>query len=364
MIFKYGRCRSCGKKNQMIVKPRPCTCGADLTLSENWYVKYTHNGTATVKSISSRKRDAEDYMASIKVAVRTKSLLPGEEELITWEEAVTAFKKWIETEAKSDGTRKMYLNGINFLSPYFKSKTLQTITKKDVLDFRSDRMRDKKPSTVNRYLATIKRIYSLHCDWHSARDYPKLHQVNADVVRIKLLDEDNLKTRFLTNDEARKLLEACDDKLRIFVEIGLMTGLRLRNITNMRWEQIHRDTITCVVKGKKTNTIPLHPQLASKLKEWKVKSGLREWVFKTGEYDAAIDIGAKFRDVVRSLGMDDVTPHTLRHTYASHFLMNGGDLATLSELLGHADIGITKKRYGHLCQEHKKKQVIAFSMVV
>jgi integrase len=60
---------------------------------------------------------------------------------------------------------------------------------------------------------------------------------------------------------------------------------------------------------------------------------------------------------------DDVVFHTLRHTFASHFLMAGGGLTTLSELLDHASIQITKDRYGHLSGEHKKKAIDAFAGV-
>ncbi|MCD6256016.1 MAG: site-specific integrase, partial [Deltaproteobacteria bacterium] len=82
-----------------------------------------------------------------------------------------------------------------------------------------------------------------------------------------------------------------------------------------------------------------------------------EYVFvnpKTGRpYD---DLKRSFKTALKRAGIEDFTFHDLRHTFASHLVMNGVDLMTVKELLGHKDIKMTM-RYSHLSPDHKRVAV-------
>ena len=68
-----------------------------------------------------------------------------------------------------------------------------------------------------------------------------------------------------------------------------------------------------------------------------------------------------FCKICRILDIEKATFHTLRHTFASYWVMSGKDIASLSKILGHSDISTTMI-YAHLSQEHVKKQMICFTL--
>lgn len=367
MIFKWGKCE-CGKKF-MVSKPRKCSCGNDLTLSDEWSVRYTHKGKTVTKTISTRKRDAEDYLANIRVNVRAGGLLPGEEKDITWEEADKAFREWFDMNTIRLNTKKMYASCLNNMSAYFRGYTLQELDAAIVSKYLQQLVAEgKAPATVNRYLSTIKRMLSLHCQWNTASKTPRLHLANQDMDKVKPLPENNIKTRFLTECEARTLLLSCNQMLKVIVTVALYTGLRLRNILDLTWDQIGKDTITFEageMKGGEHFTLPLHPQLSIELKRWKLARGsVSKHVFEGKQGNAITSIQKRFEEARNAAGLQDITFHTLRHTFASNFIINGGDITTLSHLLDHSDVSITSKRYVHLTQEHKREQLMQYGMTL
>lgn len=366
MIFKWGKC-TCGKK-YMVSKPRKCSCGNDLSLSDEWSVRYTNKGKTVVKQVSTRKRDAEDYLANIRVSVRSGALLPGEERDISWEDATKSFKKWFDLDTIRQNTKNQYTNSIKRLSEYFGLFNLQEIERSHIAAYQAVRIKDHKPATVNREIATLKRMLSLHCEWNSAKKHPKLHAANAEVKSASLLPENNMQTRFLTECEAKLFLSCCNPRTKIIVTVALYTGLRLRNILRLKWSQISQDSITFSaeeMKGGEHFTLPLHPALSSALKRWRLETGrLSEHVFLSRHGKVSPHITKSFDKARTASGLQDFTFHTLRHTFASNFILNGGDITTLSRLLGHSDVSITAKRYVHLTKEHKMDSIIKYGMAL
>lgn len=368
MVFKYGNCRECGRKNQIVPKPRKCLCGGTFTLSDNWYVRWTHQGKVHVKVVSSRKVEAEAYEAEIKRSIKTKALLPHEEVEISFEKAKEGVEKWFDLALVEMSTINMYRSCLRRLAPLLENKSLQDLTMQEVINYQSARLKSVKPATVNRELATLKRVYALHCEWVSAKNAPRLHATNSDLLKIKLLPEDNLKTACWTEEECKKLLDAChNERIKMIIYTALMTGLRLSAILSLRWDQIADDAITLEasqMKSKRKVSIPLHPKLKTALRRYKVASGYREWVFKEADTNIQSTFYDMWYKVLDKANMKHVVFHESRHTFASHFLRNGGDIATLSELMDHSNLNITKARYAHLDQGHKLEKVTKFAMEV
>ena len=134
--------------------------------------------------------------------------------------------------------------------------------------------------------------------------------------------------------------------LRIGEALGLSKGV----VEDLL--QTGRDTLSVTGKGNKTRLVPLLPQALEGLRiyrdacPWLAARGPGEAFFvgaRGGALDPAI-VQKRVRDIRRGLGLaESVTPHALRHSFATHLLGAGGDLRTIQELLGHASLSTTQR---------------------
>jgi len=184
----------------------------------------------------------------------------------------------------------------------------------------------------------------------------------TSVKRFSVTSE---RTRFLTQDEIKRLLEECEKQvtspwLLPLVTLALNTGMRQGHLLKLKWENIDvdRGSIT-IIQGKtlRRKTIAIN-ELATGALEWLQANCygdllfMRPWADPIGKvtvYDA-------FKGACSTAGINDFRFHDLRHTFASHLVMAGVDLVTVKELLGHKTIAMTN-RYTHLAQEHKAQAV-------
>jgi integrase/recombinase XerC len=134
--------------------------------------------------------------------------------------------------------------------------------------------------------------------------------------------------------------------LRIGEALGLSKGVVVDLL------KTGRDTLAITGKGNKTRLVPLLPQALEALRTyrdacpWLAARGANEAFFvgaRGGALDPAI-VQKRVRDIRRGLGLaESVTPHALRHSFATHLLGAGGDLRTIQELLGHASLSTTQR---------------------
>lgn len=373
-IFKKLICPKCRKweadESGETVKDCP-QCRVKMEHSKKWHVRITHQGKTRLKAVSSRRKEAVDYLHAAKDAARRGQLLPGEEKTVTWADAKKEFLKWVDSGNLSAGTREWYKGQLKHLDGYFE-EDLQKITVKMVEEYRDERMECVAPKTAAEEIKTLKRIYALHCRWFPARTAPGLHAVAADLKSVEMPKYNNKRTRFLTETEVKLLLDKCaEPHLKLAIQIALSTGLRHGNILALEWRQIDfiNRTITFKpedMKSKRLHVSPVMEHLAATLVAWrKSQKRISPFVFPspTVQKEPMKNMMTSWLKLIAVCKLNDVVFHTLRHTFASHFLMNGGDLATLSELLDHASIQITKDRYGHLSGEHKRKAIDQFAGV-
>ena len=391
-IFKKLICTVCRKwKPDETGKKIDTCCNTKMQHSDKWHVRITRKGVTTVKAVSSRRQEAVDYLHAAKDASRRGQLLPGEETPITWEGSKERLEKWIDSGSLATGTKENYHGQLKHLAKHF-SADLQEIDVRMVENYRDNRLPLVAAKTVCEEIKLLKRMFALECKWNPARKAPGLHAAAADLLKIEMPRYNNKRTRFLTEAEVKLMLDKCTwPHLKLAIQIALSTGLRYRNITYLEWKQIDfiNRTITYVpdtfkddkentMKSKRLHISPLMEHLCTHLVTHRKTQALKRispYVFpsptvpgqpmdnmRTSWENLLIECNKDLKKRKQPL-LDDVVFHTLRHTFASHFLMNGGDLATLSELLDHASIQITKDRYGHLSDAHKRKAVDQFSAV-
>lgn len=164
----------------------------------------------------------------------------------------------------------------------------------------------------------------------------------------------------LTNQEIEKLLSPekpetpqslCDQAL---LELAYASGLRLSELRNLRLEQLHLEAgfINVIGKGNKERVVPVGGKAVEALNRYieagrprlvKPRSPANVFLTNRGSPFAAVTLWLRIKRRVRRAGVErNVTPHMLRHSFATHLLEHGADLRVIQELLGHASISTTE----------------------
>lgn len=226
----------------------------------------------------------------------------------------------------------------------FGDKPMGAITVDDCQDFYDDCLEGRKPSTAFRYLSFLQGLFTKAIEWGDFHGESPAHKV---VVR----DIENMRLRFLSISEAGALLSAClnhEPRIAPVVLCALHTGMRRGEILKLTWEDIsfERRQITLLkTKNGDARHIPITSALLQALRQLGPKP--RGLVFDIPDHT----LRWYYEKALEEAGIEDATFHTLRHTFASHFVMQTGDLYALKQILGHRRIEMTE-RYAHLAQGH------------
>jgi integrase/recombinase XerD len=164
----------------------------------------------------------------------------------------------------------------------------------------------------------------------------------------------------LTNDEIDKLLQPeipetpsslCDQAV---LELAYASGLRLSELRHLRLEQLHLDAgfVLVIGKGNKERVVPLGRKAVAALQRYLAAGRPRlitkrspgtVFLTRRGSPFSAVTLWLHIKRRVRHAGIGrNVTPHMLRHSFATHLLEHGADLRVIQELLGHANISTTE----------------------
>jgi integrase len=244
---------------------------------------------------------------------------------------------------------------IKALCNAFGNLPLRQVNTRLIEQFQSDKIASgKKPATVNRYLATLKHLYTKALDWDMIEEYAW-----KKVKKVKLLEENNKRLRYLTVEECQRLIECCNPRLKPIVIMALNTGMRKSEILNLTWNDIDMNHDLILLKDTKNGErreININKTLKTVLLSLprRIDGG---HVF----YDPCTDspyksVKRSFSTVLKKAKIEDFHFHDLRHTFASHLVMSGVDITTVKELLGHKSLSMTL-RYVNLAQAHKAKAV-------
>ncbi|EJD6537089.1 phage integrase [Proteus mirabilis] len=211
---------------------------------------------------------------------------------------------------------------------------------------RTNRLKTVTPRTVNLELAYFRAMFN---------ELIRLDEwmLEHPLAKVRSYKTDEQEMAFLTNDEIRLLLEECErststDLIHV-VKICLATGARWSEAENLTATQIRNNTITFTkTKGKRNRSIPVSHELIAELPKGRGSKRLF-----TSCYSA-------FRSALKRTGIElpeRQSSHVLRHTFASHFMMSGGNILVLQRILGHTDIKMTM-RYSHFAPDHLNDALI------
>lgn len=173
----------------------------------------------------------------------------------------------------------------------------------------------------------------------------------------------------LDADSMGQLLDIpCESPLdfrdKAIMELFYSSGLRLSELASLRWDQLDLKSgmVTVTGKGNRTRMVPVGRMASEALLEWRKNRGAfasfeqpTVFVSQRGTPIATRTIQARIRYWAKRQGIpQNIYPHLLRHSFASHMLESSGDLRAVQELLGHADISTTQI-YTHLDFQHLAK---------
>lgn len=212
-----------------------------------------------------------------------------------------------------------------------------------------------RPATVNRKRTFLSGVLSEAV----RRGYIDRNPVKG----VSILPEHNDKLRWLTAQEEERLLVFSPDYLRPVLLTALHTGMRKGEVLGLKWPDLdfeQRLVRAAHTKNHRVRYIPMNAQLIEILHSvlpFVGEEGTSPYVFTNPETGTRYkDLSRPFEQTCRKAGIEDVTFHTLRHTFASRLAQAGVPLNTVRELLGHGDMGVTM-RYAHLAPNNLREAV-------
>ncbi len=296
------------------------------------------------------------------------------------------YEPWATSQRKS-GTATVKRIRSNF--EHLIKRPLVDINLWVIEKWRSEELkRGKAKTTINRDITSLKACLSKAVEWEVLAENPlqKLTPLRTEgssrARHLTATEETALRNALIERDQrlsenrvsgnawrrARRQAVLPDlstaafaDYLQPMVLLTLNTGLRRGEVLQLRWVDVDLLQRELIVRGDnaksgKTRHIPLNNEALTTLQQWRSDSTSTVWVFAGHDGERMQAVKTSWTGVLRSAAIIDFRWHDLRHHFASRLVMNGVDLNTVRELLGHSDLAMTL-RYAHLSPEHKADAV-------
>jgi integrase len=233
----------------------------------------------------------------------------------------------------------------------FTNKAALVITEKDIQAAKNELAKDMAPASVNRFLATIKTVFTLALRNEKIDKSPATH--------IKLFRLNNKRVRHLSEEEEGRLFAVLPEQHKPLVIIAMHTGLRKGEQLALLWSDVDFKLGQVRVresKSDKPRVIPMNAVVMEVLRRIPRRID-NPYVFpgrKAGK--PLTTLPREWDESLEKAKINDFRWHDLRHTFASRLVMAGADLYAVSKLLGHADLKMTT-RSAHLAPNYLKNTV-------
>lgn len=217
--------------------------------------------------------------------------------------------------------------------------------------------KQRSGATINRYTSALAAVLT----WAIRRRIaPK--GFDHPVRRVERQTEGVEKTRFLSDDERRRLLKACQEspwpRLYLLVLMSLTTGARRGELIGLRWRDVDIERQVAHIgttKNGDPKALPLVPAVVEQLQRFKGAPGALVFPSRLNP-DKPMVFDQRWREALKAAGIRGYRWHDNRHSAASMLAMNGASLLEIADLLGHRQISMTH-RYAHLATKHRAELV-------
>ena len=268
---------------------------------------------------------------------------------------------YIKYERKlSDETIKNYRYDLNKFISFLKNKNIENVTIKDIenylvfLDKNSSKTISRNITSINNFFIFLIKEGKLKKNPCEFIDRPKLNKTLPNTLsthEVEILLDITLKTNY-------------DYRNKAMLELLYGCGVRISELINLTTRDIDFENavIRCFGKGSKERIVPMNDYVIYYLKEYlevrpfMQKNKKSDYLFLNNHGNQMTRQGfwKNLQKILKEKGITkNVTPHTLRHSFATHLLNGGADLRSIQMLLGHSDISTTKI-YTHISHEKVK----------
>jgi site-specific recombinase XerD len=240
---------------------------------------------------------------------------------------------------------------VPWLLAAFRNRAADTITPGD-LEHHVSRIAEERswaPASINRYRALVSLIFRLGIENGKVKENP------ARLVKPRVVN--NVRMRWLGVAEELRLRHAIEGRYPEHIaelDLALNTGLRLGEMYGLTWENVNMQRRFLTIRRPKNGEmrhVPLNIVAVAALSELRKRSDGTGPIIRNLKGLPLSDPRHWFEPSLRSARIRDFSWHGLRHTFASRLVMEGVDLRTVQELLGHKCIAMTV-RYSHLAPAH------------
>ena len=308
-----------------------------------WWVKVSVKGCKPIQQSTGTQdyQKASEYEARLKDNLWQQVRL-GVKPRYSWIDAVVRYCE--ETAHKA--SHETDLHHFRWLRTHLEDKWLDQITRNLLDSMIAIRKKDGVTNaTVNRCTQLVGRVLrkaAIEWDWL------------GKAPKFRILPEPLIRIRWLTKDEAAKLLQELPEHLEPMVRFSLATGLRKANVTGLLWTQIdlskrqawiHADQ----AKGRKAIPVPLSSEAIAVIRGEMFKHQTHVFSYK-GKPVHQVN-GKAWKAALERAGIANFRWHDLRHTWASWHVQNGTPLNVLQQLGGWQSLEMVQK-YAHLSSDH------------
>lgn len=256
-----------------------------------------------------------------------------------------ALKK-LETEIKLKGFSQLTIKNYSFFVSKFlasSNKKPEELTEEDAKAYLATLFDTKSKATISLAASSINFFFKI---------------LGKNIKRIELPKKDKALPQVLSKDEVKKIIDSSETlKSRLMMSMLYSSGLRVSELVNLKKNDISLVEKTGWVrkgKGKKDRLFSVSEGLCLELKSYFDKHPENTYLFSKDKPLTTRNIQKIIQKITKKAGIQKkVTPHTLRHSFATHLLESGTDIRIIQELLGHSNLNTTQM-YTHISQEQIK----------
>ncbi len=322
-----------------------------------WYIRYTVNGVEQREKVGreadgfTRTRAKEALKARLGEIAQKRFRLPEARRPTTFRTLVAEYRAVAEAQHRGYGKTKYTLTQ---LEAEFGTMLLVSLTSFRIERWKLQRRKEVAPATVNRELTVLKAMLAKAVEWGMLDTNP--------AAAVKPFAVSNQRLRYLSTDELAALEAAAAVDVATWlapaITLAVNLGLRRGELLRLRWRDLRPEQHLAAIEETKSGEpryVPLNETVEDVLATLP-HYGETILAWPWGEPIKGTTLYAAFQRACTVAEIADCRWHDLRHTFASHCVMAGVDLATVKELLGHHSLEMTI-RYSHLAPAHKAAAV-------